>query len=279
MSSFFRADLHCHTTASDGSETPEELVRHAAEIGLQGLSITDHDTVDAYSTAIPVAKILKFPLLTGVEFSTVFEKEAVHVLAYGFALTDPTISELVISQKKRREERNKKILSNLKKLGIEISEEELGTELNHTIGRPHIAMAMMKKGVIRSLREGFDRYLGEGKAAYDPGVRMDVQTALSQIKKAKAIAVLAHPHLVTRKKALRALFEMPFDGLECYYACMKKEAVQPFVDRAAVKGWIATGGSDYHGKIKPQIVLGASWVGEETFRKLYDHYQRNETQS
>ncbi len=271
----WRADLHCHTTASDGTETPAAIIDLALKCGLKALSITDHDTIAAYDEAVPHAKEKGLPLLPGLELSTLFQKESIHILVYGFSLRSEVIHNLVLSQKKRREERNLKILANLKALGMEIKEEEL--QKSTATGRPHIALAMMEKGFVGSVKQAFEKYLGEGKPAYDGGVRMEVHDAIKIVHDAGALAILAHPHLLNHKKVLKALVEMPFDGIECHYALMPKDREAPFLQIAKQKGWIATGGSDYHGQFKEHIPLGSSWTPQETFEKLYDHYLRNET--
>lgn len=258
----FRADLHCHSTCSDGSDSPEELIRLAAQKGLQGLSITDHDTYAAYQNVLPLAQSLQISLLTGVEVSSVFKGESIHILAYGFSLDSSEMQELMVEQQKRRHERNLAILAKLKKLGISLELE------GQCIGRPHIATALMEKGIISSIKEGFDKYLGEGKLAYDSGQRIPVPEVLAVLKRAKAKAVLAHPQLIVRKRVLQALLDMPFDGLECYYAKMPLHREQPFIKIAEKKKWIITGGSDYHGLTKPQSELGSSWVGKEAFDQL-----------
>lgn len=273
----WRADLHCHTTASDGSDSPEKIIELALQAGLQGLSITDHDTIYAYDFAKKVADQANFPLLPGLELSTVFRGESIHILVYSFALQNEIIHDLILSQKKRRYERNRKILSKLKGLGIEIHEEELG--LSEATGRPHIAAALIEKGVVGSMKEAFEKYLGEGKLAYDGGERMEVPQAIDLIHKAGAKAVIAHPHLIKKRKILAALYDMPFDGIECYYAFFQKEREAPFLRVARKKGWIVTGGSDYHGLAKAHISLGSSWVGKESFYVLYEHYLRNEARS
>lgn len=240
----------------------------AIKNNLQGLSITDHDTLEAYKTALPFAKEKNFPLLPGVELSTIFKGESIHVLGYGFDLDSSLLQEFCQNQKLLRHERNIKILEKLKKMGIAIELEE-----GDCMGRPHIASAMMQKGVIRTIQEGFDKYLGEGKSAYVPGNRPEVHQAIDVIKKAKGKAVIAHPHLINKKRILKALLDMPFDGIECYYAKMPLDREAPFLKIAKDKGWLITGGSDYHGTIKPNIMLGNSWVDQSRFNQLYEHFK------
>ena len=262
--SLFRADLHCHSTASDGTYSPEDLVRLAAEIGLNGLSITDHDTIDAYARAIPIAQQLNIPLLTGIEFSTVLLGKSVHLLGYGFQLDNPAITALCIKHKKRRDERNLQILDNLKKLGLPV-------DLHHgesSIGRPHIAQAMVEKGYVNSVQEAFKKYLAEGKPAYAKGELITVQETIDTIHSAHGIAVIAHPHLIDEPYLTRNLQEFNFDGIECFYAKFSSEQNRRWLDLAAKKDWLITGGSDFHGSIKPNIPLGASWIDKNNWERI-----------
>lgn len=272
----FRADLHCHTLFSDGSDSPRELFAHAKEIGLSGLAITDHDTIHGLVEGMPEAAKLSLPLLSGVEFSSSHREEPVHILAYAFPLNNPEILKFCEMHRKRREERNRKILHNLKSLGIIIEEQALEKSnlplKGRTIGRPHIALLMIQQGVVGSIKEAFQKYLGEGKVAYDPGESVSVEETIDCIKKGKGFAILAHPHLIHSNKLVKDLLAMPFDGLEGYYANMFKEQEEKWLKIAEEKGWIITGGSDYHGKTKPQNHLGSSWVKEEVFKKLYSHF-------
>ena len=276
----FRADLHCHTTSSDGTTSPEEIVKMAVELGLSGLSITDHDTVDAYSSAVPLAQKLGLELISGAEFSSMQDDVSVHILAYAFPLGSPLIQNFCAKHTQRRAARNKEILKRLTEHGMPLNEEEVLAAMpesplnsHSTIGRPHIALAMRKKGYIQTIQEGFNKYLGEGKSCYFPGESFSTQETIDIIHQAKGLAVIAHPHLIDHPKTLKQLLEMNFDGIECYYARFHKEAHDRWLKIAQHRQWLVTGGSDYHGTIKPNIPLGASWINEERFRPLQKHFQ------
>ncbi len=270
----FRADLHFHTNCSDGTDSPVEVMENELALGMSGLSITDHDTIEAYKTALPWAKEKKFPLLSGIEFSASFGQESVHVLGYAFPTDNDSIQQLCLRHVARREDRNKKILHNLKKLNLYVSEEELKSFQSATIGRPHIALILMQKGYVSSIKEAFQKYLGEGKIAYESGEKISVEETIFCIHKAGGVAILAHPQLLQRSTSVRHLLEMPFDGLEGYYAKIPPDQERKWVEIAKKKNWLITGGSDYHGGVKQQNPLGASWVGKETFEFLYEHYCR-----
>lgn len=265
----FRADLHCHSIFSDGTYSPEELIKKALEIGLKGLSITDHDTVEAYQIATPLARELGLKLLSGVEFSTVLFGVSVHILGYGFQLDHPALLSLCERHAKRRKERNQSILENLTKLGMPLEWKDITPVGKHaTIGRPHIAQALVNKGFAENISDAFKKYLAEGKPAFSKGEPFSVEETLDILRQAKGKAIIAHPHLIEDKEILRRLLKMNFDGIEGYYANFQKNQNSRWLLVAEKKGWLITGGSDFHGEVKPQISLGASWVGEETFNRL-----------
>ena len=266
----FRADLHCHSRCSDGSLTPLELLEKAHQIGLQGLSITDHDTIKAYDGELfKKAEELGLILCSGVEFSCQLKGVNVHILGYGFDVTSKQLQEFCIKHQKRRRERNLKILLKLRQYQMVVTEEELESiPLVHVIGRPHIAALMLQKGYVSSIKEAFDRYLGDGKCCFDQGGAFSVDETITLIHQAGGKAFIAHPHLIKKSKIVKELLEKKFDGLEGYYALFHKADNQRWVDRAQEKGWLISGGSDFHGDLRPFIPLGASWVDEVTFQNI-----------
>ncbi len=276
----FRADLHCHTNCSDGTASPKELIQLACKIGLKGLSITDHDTVEAYHEALPAAIDNKLSLIPGVEFSTVHKLTSVHVLAYSFALDSPPILNFCQNQRKMRVNRNRSILDLLATHGMPLSAEDFPEEIfhsqtDHSFGRPHIATAMMKKGYVKSVQQAFQTFIGEGKPCFTPGNRFSVEETIEIIHQAKGLAVIAHPHLIENVSILKDMLSMNFDGIEGYYSRFTRPEQERWIKIGARKGWLITGGSDYHGDIKPNTPLGCSWVNEEIFKVLENHYQQN----
>lgn len=260
----FRADLHCHTHCSDGSDSPEAVLRKAKEIGLSGLSITDHDTIDAYSPELfALAEELNIRLLPGIELSTEYEHNTIHILGYQIDLHSPELQIFLVEMIQRRKARNEAILVKLRKKGFVVELPQ-----GHSIGRPHIAQAMVKKGYVNSVPEAFERYLAEGASCYSPGFKYTPAEAISEIHKAGGKAVLAHPHFLKSGSLLKHLLSLPLDGLECYYGTLHKTEEKRWIDLAKKHGLIATGGSDYHGLIKPHVSLGCSWVDLETFNRL-----------
>ena len=282
MTELFRADLHCHTTCSDGSMTPVEIVNKAVSIGLRGLSITDHDTIDAYSTALDEAEKFKLRMISGVEFSSVHKTVSIHLLAYSFDLLNPIIREFCNKHQQRREYRNLGILALLAKNGMPISEEELAIAANsvnnprRTIGRPHIAQAMIAKGYVDTVQNAFKKYIGEGKLCYMPGASFSVEETIDVIHQAKGLAFIAHPHLIEKSTTVKDLLEMPFDGLEAYYGKFEANIQDKWVRLAAKKNLLISGGSDFHGDIRPYLPLGSSWIDEDNFKILYSHFKLNQ---
>lgn len=272
----FRADLHMHSTCSDGTYTPKELLRHAKKSGLAAVSITDHDTVEAYREAEQSAQETGIEIVSGIELSTELNGTSVHILGYAFNWKHPAIQQLCSRHQTRREQRNKEILKLLGQHGMLITKEDLAAQSPQgkaSVGRPHIAKALLAKGYVANIKEAFHHYIGENKRCYVPGEKIDLDTTVSTIRKAHGLAVIAHPHLIKEKEVLRSLLKKDFDGIECYYARFPKEQEARWHKIAQRKNWLVTGGSDFHGSVKPTIPIGCSWVPEETFRILQARYQ------
>lgn len=261
-----RADLHIHSTCSDGSKTPEQLLHLAKEKGLFGLSITDHDTIEAYTYEFfDLAKKLELKVIVGAEISSLLDDYNAHILAFDFDYKDEGFKSFLESIQKTRRDRNRKILEKFQKLGISIDPTFL--DKSAVIGRPHFAQILIEKGFVSNIKEAFEIYLKEGAKAYYPGLKPSSQKVIDQIHKAGGKAFIAHPHL-TPKSILTKLYHLPFDGIECYYARFSSDKEEPFLKIARKKGWLVSGGSDFHGDIKPTNNLGASWVDEETFNRI-----------
>lgn len=273
----FRADLHCHSTCSDGSEMPEQLIKLAVERGLSGLAITDHDNCESYVTALPAAKEHGVKLLSGIELSAVHAGVSVHILGYSFAFGDPNIQVLADKHRVRRFERNGAILALLAKHGMKFTSEELAGMAQGTIGRPHIAALLVQKGYVPDIKSAFKRYIGEGCSCYVKGENFSPEETIDVIHRAKGFAVIAHPHLIERKKVVDALLGMNFDGIECHYSLFQPTENQRWLDVAQRKNWLVTGGSDFHGSVKPNIKLGCAWVGKEYFLPLQARFEANST--
>jgi 3',5'-nucleoside bisphosphate phosphatase len=273
---FKRADCHCHTTFSDGTLDVVALLNLAKEKQLYGLSITDHDTIDSYQSAIPYARTLGIDLISGIEISTELKSASIHVLGYAFDLHNKELISFCQRLQAERECRNQKILERLAKYKMPITMEELREKFgNVSIGRPHMAKMMVAKGYAKSVKQAFSRYLGDKCRCYVSGYQVEVETAIELIQRAGGFAVLAHPHTVRPTKLIAELTSMPFDGIEGHYGHLSLKQEQPWLDIAKKKDWLVTGGSDFHGEKKTFHPLGCSWTPEETFamfsKKFTEH--------
>jgi predicted metal-dependent phosphoesterase TrpH len=272
----FRADLHCHSTYSDGTLNPEQLIELAVARGLQGLSITDHDTVSSYPAALTLAEARGIKMFPGVEFSATQDGVSIHTLGYAFTHDHPAIVELCQEHTQRRTERNRAMLDRLAALGCPLEVSDLLAEgPQGSIGRPHIAMALVRKGYVENLAEAFKRYLKDGAQAYVPGPRITVERTLEVIHAAGGLAVIAHPHLIGQQNVIPKLLKLPFDGIEAYYAQFSLKQSERWLKIAEENQWLVTGGSDFHGAIKSTFPLGSSWAPQASFDILLTHYQRN----
>lgn len=268
----FKYDLHIHSTCSDGTFTPLEILDKAKEANLKGLSITDHDTIDAYNEELfKKAEELDLTLITGVEFSAIEKGTTVHILGYCFDPKNPTIAEFAKMHIKLRDERNKAIISKLARKGFKISFEDLEAkrvQKNQVLGRPHIGEILLDLGHVRSMQEAFERYLGEGKSCYVEPKNPSIDETLEVIKIAGGKSVLAHPQLFKKRRILKEILKKPFDGMECYYAKLRRTDAENYTKMAKERNWLVTGGSDFHGTSKPFLYLGASFIQDEDFQKL-----------
>jgi len=248
-----RADLHTHTTASDGLFAPEDNVRMAKEAGLAAIAITDHDTVAGVPEALRAGKELEIVVVPGVEISSETKGKDIHILGYGFALDDKKWLDRLQTLREGRNGRNELILANLWRLGMPISPEELAAAAGKSerkdkaVGRPHIAQAMVDKGYVPDHRSAFDLWLGEGKPAYERQARATPEEAISWIREAGGKAIIAHPGIYGDDALVLSLLESGADGLEAYHSDHSPEQELRYAQWARDRGKLATGGSDFHG--------------------------------
>ncbi|MGG3311651.1 PHP domain-containing protein [Paenibacillus lautus] len=256
-------DLHSHTQASDGMNTPSENVQLAFDRGLGALAITDHDTVAGVEEALQAGERLNMVVVPGVEISTMACGTDIHVLGYYIDYRDPVFLERLAELRRTREKRNEKIMSKLRELGIELTMEEviasLGRPLepDESIGRPHIADALVLKGLALDLRDAFDRYLAQGAAAYVPQPRIHPKEACEWIREAGGVPVLAHPGLYSDDALVRTVIEeAAFKGIEVYHSDHGAAEEKRYLAMAEDYGLIVTAGSDYHGERQGQVFHG-----------------------
>jgi len=262
-------DLHVHTTSSDGTCSPEEILKQAEEKGIYAISFTDHDTLHAYEKSYETP----LKILPGIEISTLFQGYNVHLLAYGFSPQNALLLSYCIKMQEKRQERAMAIGALLKKEGIAI-EDEIREEmhLHKAIGRPHIAALLIQKGFVKTMKEAFSRYLGGKALCYVSIDKLPLEEALLMVRKAGGKAVLAHPHLLPSKLDREELLIRPFDGIECFYGNFPEKNCLPWLKACEKKGLLPTGGSDFHGSCRPFAPLGISSTPEKSFEMLWKHY-------
>lgn len=249
-----RYDLHSHTQASDGMNKPSENVRLAREKGLTGLAITDHDTVAGIGEALLAGKELGVDVVPGIEISTRAAGKDIHVLGYYMNFDDDRFQARLARLRSVREERNGLIIAKLQELGVSITLEEVKAGLSRplrpdeSLGRPHIADALVRKGYAVDMRDAFDRYLAEGKPGYASLPRIAPEEAIAWIREAGGAPVLAHPGLYGDDELVRSILEhgKP-DGIEVYHSDHGQEEEIRYAAMAEQYELIVTGGSDYHG--------------------------------
>ncbi|MDN5279350.1 MAG: 3,5-nucleoside bisphosphate phosphatase [Clostridiales bacterium] len=246
------ADLHVHSTASDGLLTPGQIVDSAAQKGLAAVAITDHDTIGGVAEAKSQGKEKGLEVIAGIELSCGWEGRdaSIHVLGLFIDENSGPLLELLDSQKRFRHQRALKIVGLLEKCGLDMSElkNEFEASTEKVLGRPHIARFLLEKGYIKEFQQAFDKYLSGGRPAYVPKDHVDPIAGIETIKKAGGIAVLAHPGLIPDWEVVwEKISDMPWDGMETYYSEHSNSQVRKFAEIVAEKGWASTGGSDYHG--------------------------------
>jgi 3',5'-nucleoside bisphosphate phosphatase len=273
------ADLHTHTTASDGTGAPAENVRLAAEAGMAALGITDHDTVGGVSEALEAGRKYGVRVVPGVEISTVQQGQDIHVLGYWINHEDPQLLARLAELRGVRDRRNEMILERLAQLGLPVTMEEVLATLQtrkraeDTIGRPHIADAMVSKGYVSSIAEAFERYLGKGGAAYANPPRIEPATAVEWILAAGGAPVLAHPGLYDMDEVIPQLAAVGLVGLEVYHSDHTPEQEAHYHRLAQQYELIMTAGSDYHGSRNGVIFhapIGARRIAVDVIDQLYE---------
>lgn len=267
-------DLHTHTTASDGVHSPREVVRLAKEAGLAGVAITDHDTMDGLPEAREEGAKLGVIVVPGVEISTALDGKDIHVLGYFADDADPVFRSRLSSQREVRGRRNAMILDKLAELGIFIAMEEVeavaarlrkaadgeNPNAGRSVGRPHIAQVLVERGIVASVREAFERYLGEGGAAHVVPPRITPAEAVRWIREAGGKAVLAHPGIYGDDELVLKVISDGIDGIEVRHSDHSPEEEKRYAEWAERFGLAATAGSDFHGSRQGELLHGR--IGE-----------------
>lgn len=254
-------DLHIHSTMSDGTMSPTEIVDLAYKKGLSCIALTDHDTVAGNQEAQKRGEVVGLEVISGMELSVSFEEFNVHLLGYLIDSENVSLLRSLHTLQEARETRNHEILHILDVSGIHIAEKEL-QKVSGTgqTGRPHIAKILMEKKVVRSMDEAFEKYLGRDGSAYVSRFVLDMKSAVDVIHTAGGLAVVAHPyHLIKNDmisgEILFRLKELGVDGIETYYPTHSRKFRKQLIKLAEQYGLLLTGGSDYHGTIRRGTTL------------------------
>lgn len=261
-------DLHIHSTASDGSLTPIEILKTAHQVRLGAFSITDHDTINGVKEVLDadLPKDLKF--IPGIEISAAAPMGiggSLHLLGYGIDCAHNGLNKLLALLHESRNTRTPRIIKRLNQLGIPLSLKDIQKYAGKSmVGRPHIAMALVGEGYAMSVDDAFERFLGKGKDAYVDKFRIPCKEAIETIAAAGGITILAHPLLISQdyktiEKLVNILIPMGLSGIECIYPQHPPDAVAFYQSLAKRKGLLITGGTDFHGPdITPGIQLGSA---------------------
>lgn len=265
-----KADLHLHTTASDGRFPPEKLIEKCAAAGLHAISITDHDTTAGYEEALPAAQLAGIELLSGIEITCEMEGRERHLLAYNFNPGHPKMKAFIQAQRRRRYQRGRKMVENLNRLGFDLSLDEVTAEAGTlNISRNHIAGLMISKGYVAHKQLVFDKYIGDAAPAYHKAEYEDIVAVIQLIHTCGGVAVLAHPGRHYTQKQLRFLIDAGIDGFECIHPSHTFRFQKQYAGLCETHGLLKTGGSDFHGfRLHEMSNLGIVAVDMSWVKKL-----------
>jgi len=277
-------DLHTHTTASDGSFTPSQLVHHAREKGLRALAVTDHDTIDGNKEALDAGASEGLEVVPGIEISVDYSPGSMHMLGYFIDTESQRLQEKLALLQDSRSDRNPKIIEKLNALGLDITYDEVvQASGGGQVGRPHIAQVLLKKGYTKTIQESFDKYLGKGAPAYFDKFRLNAEDAITMITDAGGVPVLAHPFTLKCKnqgeleRLIKHLTDHGLQGLEVYYTEHNEQQISRYRLLAERNNLLLTGGSDFHGANMAGVELGTGRgslkIPYTLFEKLKTHWE------
>lgn len=256
-------DLHTHSTSSDGTDSPTAVVEAAVRAGLNAVALTDHDTLEGIAEAQAAADRLGIELVPGTEISCEFEPGTMHMVILFLEPGRGPLQDRLGELQDARSRRNEVIVERLRDLGLDISYEEVLAEAGEgSVGRPHFAAVMERKGLVANFRAAFDEYLGNGKPAYVPRLRLRPEEAVKLARRSDAVPVIAHPHTLGLNTAAEFaefyhyMAALGVAGIEAYYGEYLLVHQHALADTLRSHGLIPSGGSDYHGSYKPNLEVG-----------------------
>ena len=257
-----RIDLHTHSNASDGSLTPAEVMKAAKDAGLKAVALTDHDTIDGLYEAMEAAKNYGIECIPGIELSAFYKDLEVHIVGLFLDLEDPKLKNRLDAFRKVRENRNIRMIEKMQQAGVDITMEKLrALEGDAVITRANIARYLLHIGYIKSIPEAFDRYLSPGMPFFVQKTGITPQDAIEAIRENGGIAILAHPltYKFTRRELIECIETLKsygLSGIETYYSTFSEADHRDMKRLADQYGLLHSGGSDFHGNVKPHIQIG-----------------------
>jgi len=255
-------DLHTHSTASDGSLSPTQLIDEAARRGLSALALTDHDTIDGNDEAAAQAEKRGLAFIPGVEMEIAWEPGEFHLLGLGLRHPTEEFRRALRDLARLREERNRQILDRMLELGIEAAYEEVQTLAGgKVVGRPHFAALLVERGIVKNRQQAFSRYLAKGRPCYVAKGALDLARAIALIKESGGVAVLAHPMSLYLSwgrlpEAVAGFVGLGLDGLEAWHPLARVRSCRRLEELGRQLGILVTAGSDYHGASRAERKLG-----------------------
>lgn len=266
----FKADMHVHTTSSDGLFEPEETVEWAKKKGIDVIAITDHDTVDGIERAVKAGKEFGVRIVPGVEMSCAYKDDEVHVVGLFIDYKNRELKERLENLSENRTLRGKKIVDRLNSLGVEIKYEDVLNEAKcGSVGKPHIARVLAATGAVKSFDEAFNKYLAKGKPADIAREKITVEEAVKLIKNAGGVAVVAHPGLLVNKNYPLELIFLGIDGMEVIHSIHDNDTVERIGKIVRDKKLLKSAGSDCHGNLIDGVpIVGNFYLNEEEFEKI-----------
>ncbi len=266
------ADLHVHTDFSDGTFSPEKVVRVAAERKLSCIAICDHDCVDGIEPAMAVGATLGVEIIPGVELTVIEKRKEIHMLGYFVDWKAEWFRRVMHKVQGERRTRMQKMLKKLARFNINIPMERVETFSSGkgSMGRLHLAQALLEAKAVPNIQKAFDMYIGDFRPCYVEDVGFKVKEAVKVIKKAGGVSVLAHPFSVRDENMVNYILDSGVQGIEVYHTDHPSLASKKYLKIAEERGLIATGGSDCHGMGKGRILMGSVRIPYEIVKRLRD---------
>jgi predicted metal-dependent phosphoesterase TrpH len=270
------ADLHLHTIFSDGTYTPEELIAQVSKLGISAIAVVDHDTIDGVEPTMEIAKLKDIEVLSGIELTAEYDGLEIHILGYCIDYNREDLKGKLDSLKKNRIERAYKIIDKLRNLGIKLNAQDVfDIAKQGTVGRLHIARALVKGGFVGSIFEAFHKYIGDKCPAYVCGFKFSPYEVIRLIKDVGGIPVLAHPYSLNRDDLIPQFIGYGLMGLEVYYPEHTQAMVNFYLNLTQKFNLLVTGGSDCHGEAKSEAKIGSVKIPYALVESLKQAKEKN----